>query len=139
MGLAPRAASLALFGVVYAILVVLGLMLRENSQQLTILWPAAGLLFMALYASPRRNWPWILVVQIAVEFIIDAAHSEQFSLRSHSPFVLANSLDAIVGAFIARRLVEAEEFASRCQCAAVSCRGRARLGGQCNRGCLCIG
>src|SRR5579859_3930142 len=56
LGFARRVASLGAFGVIYSTLMVLGLFLRESSQQLTIIWPAAGLLFMALWFSPRRNW-----------------------------------------------------------------------------------
>src|ERR1700734_1927574 len=40
-GYAGRIASLAAFALLYSALVILGLVLRENSQQLTILWPAA--------------------------------------------------------------------------------------------------
>src|SRR5271170_4024758 len=56
LGFARRIASLAVFGLVYSIFVILGLVLRESSQRITILWPAAGFLFMALWLAPRRNW-----------------------------------------------------------------------------------
>ena len=78
VGPARRAAWIAAFAALYAILVVLGLMLRENSQQLVIIWPAAGLLFMALWFSPRRSWIWILGVQMAVEFSINLVRSTHF-------------------------------------------------------------
>ena len=55
LALAQRILLLAGFGLVYSLLVTLGLELRESSQQLTIIWPAAGMLFMALWLSPRRN------------------------------------------------------------------------------------
>ncbi len=105
-----RVLSLAAFALLYSALVILGLALRENSKQLTIIWPAAGLLFMALWFSPRRNWIWILGVQIAVEMLIDVARSEHFSWARYGPFVLANSLDAIVGALVARRLMATPEI-----------------------------
>ena len=54
-GIARRAVSLAVFALLYLMLMILGLVLRENSQQLTIIWPAAGLLFMVLWSSPRRD------------------------------------------------------------------------------------
>jgi signal transduction histidine kinase len=108
--LTQRVRSLAVFAVLYSALVILGLALRENSKQLTIIWPAAGLLFMALWFSPRRNWVWILGVQIAVEMLIDVARSEHFSWARYGPFVLANSLDAIVGASVAKRLMTAPEI-----------------------------
>jgi len=108
--LRQRVLSLAAFAVFYSSLVILGLALRENSKQLTIIWPAAGLLFMALWFSPRRNWVWILGAQIAVEMLIDVARTEHFSWEHYGPFVLANSLDAIVGASVARRLMTAPEI-----------------------------
>jgi signal transduction histidine kinase len=110
LGLARRVVSLATFCVLYALLVLLGLVLRESSQQLTILWPAAGLLFMALWFTQRRNWIGILGVQIAVEFTIAYLRSDHFSVHSYAPFVLANSLDAIVGASLAKRLMSNPEI-----------------------------
>ena len=104
VGPARRAAWIAAFAALYAILVVLGLMLRENSQQLVIIWPAAGLLFMALWFSPRRSWIWILGVQVAVEFSINLVRFTHFPWL-HLQYTLANSLDAVVGALIARRLI----------------------------------
>jgi signal transduction histidine kinase len=110
LGYAKRLLSLACFGLVYAMLVILGLALRENSQQLTIIWPAAGLLFMALWLSPRRNWIWILGIQITVELALALARAEHFSWLAYAPFPLANSIDAAVGAFVAQRIIEAPEI-----------------------------
>jgi signal transduction histidine kinase len=105
VGPVRRVASLAVFAAAYSLLVILGLVLREDSQQLTIIWPAAGLLFMALWFSPRRNWLWILGVQIAVELALDAARSQSAHWQLYIQYSLANSLDAVVGALIARRLM----------------------------------
>jgi len=58
---------LALFGLLHAILVVVGLQYREGTQGLIILWPATGLLFLSLWLSGRRHWPWIIAVQLATE------------------------------------------------------------------------
>jgi signal transduction histidine kinase len=109
-GLARRVASLAAFGFIYAALVILGLVLRESSQQLTIIWPAAGLLFMALWFSPRRNWIWLVGVQMAVEIALDFARFDHINWRIYGPFIIANSLDGIVGALIARRLMLTPEI-----------------------------
>jgi signal transduction histidine kinase len=110
LGLGPRAVSLAAFTLLYSLFVILGLILREGSQQLTILWPAAGLLFTALYFSPRRNWLWILGAQVCVEMAIAAAHADHFTFRQYAPFALANSLDATVGALVARRFMASPEI-----------------------------
>jgi signal transduction histidine kinase len=110
LGFARRVASLAAFGVIYSALMILGLFLRESSQQLTIIWPAAGLLFMALWFSPRRNWIWIVGTQVALEIAIDFLRVEHLTLRTYGPFIVANSLDGIVGALIARRLMASPEI-----------------------------
>ena len=66
-GIAKGAGSLAVFAALYSLLVALGLKLHESTEALTIIWPAAGLLFMALWLSPRRNWIWILGIQLTIE------------------------------------------------------------------------
>jgi signal transduction histidine kinase len=109
LGFGRRVGSLAAFGLLYATLMLLGLALRESSQQLVFIWPSAGLLFMALWFSPRRNWIWILAVQIAVEIAIDGARYGSLVRHGYAPFVLANSLDGIVGAFVAKRLMTSPE------------------------------
>lgn len=48
--IAHRVLSLAALGLLYATLLSLGLVLRASSHQLTIIWPAAGLLFIAAVA-----------------------------------------------------------------------------------------
>src|ERR1700689_3263361 len=110
VGAVRRNTSLAVFAVLYALLVILGLVLRENSQQLVIIWPAAGLLFIALWFSPRRNWIWILGVQLAVELLIKVTRSPHFTWYPHAQYTLANSLDAVVGALIARRLMSTPQI-----------------------------
>jgi integral membrane sensor domain MASE1 len=107
---ARRVASLGAFGVIYSTLMLLGLFLRESSQQLTIIWPAAGFLFMALWFSPRRNWIWIVGTQMAVEIAIDVVLIDHFAWRTYGLFILANSLDGLVGALIASRLITTPEI-----------------------------
>jgi signal transduction histidine kinase len=110
LGLLRRVAALAAFGALYSVLMMLGLFLRESSQQLTIIWPAAGLLFMALWFSPRRNWIWIVGVQMAAEVAIDLVRFDHVNWRIYGLFIIANSLDGIVGALIATRLMATPEF-----------------------------
>jgi signal transduction histidine kinase len=104
-GNAKGARSLSIFAALYLILVWMGLVLHESAEALTIVWPAAGLLFVALWLAPRRRWVWILAIQLIVELSADAAHSDHFTVRGYLPFVLANSIDGMVGAFIASRLI----------------------------------
>ncbi len=103
-GFAHAAVALGSFAVLYFLLVLLGQVLHENVEELTILWPAAGLLFTVLWLSPLRNWIWILLVQLVVEISVDAMMSTHFSFGQYAPFALANSLDGIVGASVAWRL-----------------------------------
>jgi signal transduction histidine kinase len=110
LGRLRRVAALAAFGALYSALMLLGLFLRESSQQLTIIWPAAGLLFMALWFSPRRNWIWIVGVQMAAEVVIDLARIDHVDWRTYGLFIIANSLDGIVGALIASRLMATPEI-----------------------------
>ena len=106
-GLAKGAASLGLFAALYMLLVLVGLKLHENIEALTIIWPAAGLLFMALWLSPRRNWIWILAIQVSIELLSGAIIQDQFNVLRYLPFAVANSIDAAVGAWIASRLIPA--------------------------------
>ena len=109
LGIAQRFATLAVFGLLYAALVLFGYDLRENADELAINWPAAGLLFMALYYAPRRNWIWILAVQVPVEI---AVHYLRFGAFNGWTvlFAVADSIDAIVGALVARRLIAIPEI-----------------------------
>jgi len=103
-GIAKGARSLAVFALLYLLLVWLGLKLHEVVEALTIIWPAAGLLFMALWLSPRRNWIWILAIQLTVELTAGAVISDH-RLVTNIPFAIANSVDGMVGAFVASRLI----------------------------------
>jgi signal transduction histidine kinase len=105
-GTAKAALSLAVFAALYLLLVLLGLKLHENAEALTILWPAAGLLFMALWLAPRRNWIWILGIQLAIELSAGAVVTEHYRLVTYLPYAIANSVDAMVGAFVASRLIQ---------------------------------
>jgi signal transduction histidine kinase len=105
LGVAQRAALIFAFALVYLVLVLAGLNLRGNAENLTIIWPAAGLLFMALFLTPRSMWIWIVATQVIVEIAVSALHSDHFTFLGYAPFALANSLDGIVGASIASRVM----------------------------------
>jgi len=104
-GIAKGARSLAVFAALYVLLVLLGLRLHENTEALTIIWPAAGLLFMALWLSPRRNWIWILGLQLTLELSTNAIRVDHFTFDKYVPFAMANGIDGVVGAFVASRLI----------------------------------
>jgi signal transduction histidine kinase len=96
---------MAAFLVLYLLLVLLGYLCKETGNELTLLWPAAGLLFSALWLSPARLWPAYLVMQVAVEIMVGSFFQEPFRPLTALAFTSANSLDAIVGALIARALI----------------------------------
>ncbi|MEO8306466.1 MAG: ATP-binding protein [Pseudomonadota bacterium] len=98
---------LAAFAISYACLVWLGYQFKESDQQLTIMWPSAGLLFMALWLS--QGWWWLIFIglQLTLEVLVGAAVAGHFN---PSPglavmFASANTIDAIAGATVMRLLL----------------------------------
>jgi signal transduction histidine kinase len=104
-GIVNAIRSLAIFAALYSFLVFLGLRLHEGTEALTIIWPAAGLLFMALWLSPARNWIWILALQLIIEVAAGSLISEHYRFPGYIQYSVANSVDAIVGATVASRLI----------------------------------
>src|ERR1700679_536851 len=84
-GFAKGAIALSSFAVLYSMLVALGLFLHENVEALTIMWPAAGLLFMALWLRAARRWIWILSLQVTIELLAGVVKSDHFSSRDYLP------------------------------------------------------
>ncbi|MGO9948758.1 MAG: MASE1 domain-containing protein [Steroidobacteraceae bacterium] len=105
LGIAQRVALISAFALVYPLLVLAGLSLRGEAENLTIIWPAAGLLFMTLFLTARRLWIWIVTIQVIVEITVSAFHAHHFTILEYVPYALANSIDGIVGAAIASRLM----------------------------------
>ena len=101
-----RAALLTAFGAAYSVLVWIGLSLHDNAERLTILWPAAGLLFITLWHTHPRNWAWIIAIQVSAELAVGfIMNPSGFALRLYLPYILANSVDGMVGAFVASQLI----------------------------------
>lgn len=101
----PPAAMLLLFAIAYAALIVIGREIREESRQLAIVWPSAGLLFAVLWLTPRRLWPAIVAAQWSLEIAINLA----FDMPSPRPWILvlplANTIDALTGAYLQQRWI----------------------------------
>src|SRR6185436_20353606 len=70
LGPMQRLRALGGFFAAYALLVHVGYVLKENAGSLTIIWPAAGLLFITLVATPIRQWSWIVALQLAAELAV---------------------------------------------------------------------
>jgi integral membrane sensor domain MASE1 len=106
-GIVGRSTLLLIFGALLGLLIVLGYGLRDDSELLTIMWPASGLLLVALWSSPTSSWIWILMTQLIVQMAIYFAYVGRVNWQWGALFAVANSVDAIVGAVVARRLIAA--------------------------------
>jgi signal transduction histidine kinase len=106
-GILGRSILLLSFGALLGLLIVLGYGLRDDSELLTIMWPASGLLLVALWSSPTSSWIWILMTQLIVQMAIYFAYVGRINWQWGALFAVANSVDAIVGAVVARRLIAA--------------------------------
>jgi len=106
-GVLGRAILLLIFGALLGLLIVLGYGLRDSSELLTIMWPASGLLLVALWSSPTSSWIWILMTQLIVQMAIYFAYVGRSNWQWGVVFAVANSVEAIVGASVARRLIAA--------------------------------
>jgi signal transduction histidine kinase len=100
-----RIGVLAAFLVAHAVLVGLGYAFKESISAPAVMWPSAGLLFAALWLSDRAFWPAFLALHVLVEFSYAALLQEPFVPGMAILFVLANAIDAMVGASIARWLI----------------------------------
>src|SRR3984893_17206614 len=106
-GMLGRSILLLIFGALLGLLIMLGYGLRDYSELLTIMWPASGLLLVALWSSPTSSWIWILMTQLIVQMGIYLVYVDRVNWRWGAVFAAANSVDAIVGAVVARRLIAA--------------------------------
>lgn len=96
--------TFAVFAVLYALLVWLGFEFKETTRQLTVLWPAAGLLMATFWLAPLRLWPVLFALQFAIELGLAPVFHDPFQPGWAVLFILANTSDAIVGALVARSL-----------------------------------
>ncbi len=106
-GILGRSIRLSIFGALLGLLIVLGYALSDNSELLTIMWPASGLLLVALWSSPTSSWIWILMTQLIVQMAIYFAYVGRINWQWGAVFAVANSVDALVAAVVARRLIAA--------------------------------
>jgi hypothetical protein len=106
-GILGKSILLFIFGALLGLLIVLGYGLRDHSESLTIMWPASGVLLVALWSSPTSSWIWILMTQLIVQMGVYLVYADRVNWRWGALFAAANSVDAIVGAVVARRLIAA--------------------------------
>jgi serine phosphatase RsbU (regulator of sigma subunit)/integral membrane sensor domain MASE1 len=75
--------------------------LFEASSLGAVLFPPAGVTLSALLLTPRARWPWVLGTVVVVEATVDLAYG--LPLNSVPGFVLANTVEPLVGASLVRR------------------------------------
>jgi signal transduction histidine kinase len=97
--------ALAGFCVAYTVLVFLGYEFKEDASELTIFWPSAGLLVVVLWLSRSTYWPAIIISQVSIELVFAATRLPHLSAMTPL-FMLANSIDGVVGALVARAIVK---------------------------------
>src|SRR5262245_40604875 len=51
---------------------LLGYSLIFPSSYISIIWPPNTILLVALLLSPRRQWPWLLLIPLPVHFWVQA-------------------------------------------------------------------
>jgi len=102
---AQRLSLYVAFFIAYTALVYLGYTLKESAVSLTIIWPAAGVLFVTLVLTPFRQWPWIVGLQLIAELAVGYFHVHRISVAGASLFLLGNSVDGLVGAFVVKRWI----------------------------------
>src|SRR5690606_21177057 len=97
-----EARLIAAFAACHTFLVWLGYQFKTSSGELTVMWPAVGLLLAALIIAPVRRWPVLIAVQLAVEYTMAWVMREPSAPAGVVLFMVANTTDAVVGALITR-------------------------------------
>lgn len=100
-----RTAVIVAFFAAYTALVYLGYALKENPQSLTIIWPAEGLLVVAFWWTPYRQWLLVLALQLAAENLVYRALGNPWDWGWESLLNLANFVDATVAAALIKPLI----------------------------------
>ncbi len=110
--LGSQRAVFALFALLYLVLIGLGYELKETPRQLAVLWPSAGLLFSVLWLAPWRMWPALLGIQLVIELAVTWATGDPDPSLWALLFIVANSVNAVVGALLMRALDSRHEGVS---------------------------
>ena len=103
--LGGRWGVLAAFGALHLLMVLLGYGLKQDIRDPAVMWSAAGLLFVTLWLSRPSRWPAVLAVQFVVELGVVAVLREAPPDARSALYPLANGVEAVVAALLARWLV----------------------------------
>ena len=97
--------ALAAFAFCYAAMSALGYHFRADLGVPAVLWPAAGVLFSALWMCERRFWPLLLLLQIGADVASTAVFVHPFPIATALLYAASNSLGGVIGATLARSYV----------------------------------
>lgn len=100
-----RFPALAAFGLGYAGMVWLGYHFKSDLAVPAVMWPAAGVLFAALWACEVRFWPIVLMTQVAIDVAVSFLFLHPFPPGTAVLYAISNSLGGAIGAALARRYV----------------------------------
>jgi PAS domain S-box-containing protein len=98
----PFWATLALVAAANLGLMQLGYALSPTSRWIAAFWPASGMMLGALLLSPARRWPWLLLAAAVPLAALQLLARQPLHLVA--AFVAGNAGEALIGAFLARRL-----------------------------------
>jgi signal transduction histidine kinase len=91
--------------IVHIILIWLGYRLREAGNVPAVLWPAAGLSFVALRLCTISLWPALIASQLAVELGMRVFLQHPFVPQIAVLFTATNGVSALIAVIIVRLLV----------------------------------
>jgi signal transduction histidine kinase len=95
------------FALLYAVLAAAALLPPEPVAGLMLVWPAAGLLLLALWLSERRFWLVILLLQVGIELLlVPLLRGFSFQLIAAC---FAHTLAGVAGAAILRRMFTGQQ------------------------------
>lgn len=97
--------ALIAFGLGYAGMVWLGYHFKPNLAVPAVMWPAAGVLFSALWVCELRLWPIVLITQVMIDVAVSLLFLQPFSTGTALLYAMSNGLGGAIGAALARRYV----------------------------------
>jgi PAS domain S-box-containing protein len=101
----PFAVTVLLFGGTYFLFAFIGAWLSVKPVFFPAFWPPSGIYLAALLVTRMRQWPWFVLAALCGNIGFDLSAGTTFPLAL--VFSLGNSLEAIVGAWLLKRLTAA--------------------------------
>jgi len=92
-----------LFSVAFYACAEFGRLLSVPEHSYVSFWLPAGLFVAVLLLNPTRLWPWFMVAALPANLLFDLPHGT--SLAATLGFYIANTVEAVLGAWLVRRFV----------------------------------